>query len=854
VIDNEGFGVVWTDIASSGETGNYTGGAGDAATASSDRAGAKPFNTELRTASFDLSGWLPSDEVTLNYLANYQNFAAYDFLDLDISADGGATWTTLLSWNEDHGSFRNTPGEAVSIDLSPFAGMSGLQLRWHYYDPRTGNDYDWYAQIDEAGLSCVPHPIIDVDPDSLSSSQVPAQVVTQLLTIANLGNGDLEWTINEDVAATIVQPPAPSAPDARTAPEQAGYSSALYAPRPDAILFDEGFEDGAVPPAGWTHVANNPNQTWKLYTTRPHTGAYAANVVYDPALIPQDEWLLSPETPLVEGTLSLWSFGSLYWCRDTYDNCDLNVWLVVGDVGGGDDVFVGKADGDWTSSYTWSQSVFNLTPLLPGGPVRIGLQYAGLDGAQIALDDIVLDGTAGGACVTLEDVPWLSVAPDAGTTPSGSSTPVNVTTDATGLVPGLYEGNLCVHSNDLATPLVVVPVAMTVNNVPPEAGADPLAQWPQYSDEISPITVTATDNIAEVLTAVTSWSTDGVTFNPGLPDFLVLSAPSCIDSGGGMQTCTWTISGVIDLPAGFYTIRTTVSDDYGGVTVQDAEIEVIHEDAAVAFDDGNPVAVPVAEPGGDSGPFSLTMYVTEKVPDLPADGISGVAPGDISRANVAVTVVPVGPGEGPSFSCTTSVDAGGYAGVITVVCDLNGVPVNVYTVQVNVDGGYYSGSSEDVLVVYDPSLGFTTGGGWFYWPDTMDKTSFGYTMKYNKKGTNVKGSLLLIRHTAEGNYRIKSNALYGLALGESIDPAFGWASFSGKATYQEPGWLEPIGNHEFVVYVEDHGEPGSGSDQIWVETHDKDNAVIPVMSMDRPATDHTETLQGGNIVVPHGAE
>ena len=42
-----------------------------------------------------------------------------------------------------------------------------------------------------------------------------------------------------------------------------------------------------------------------------------------------------------------------------------------------------------------------------------------------------------------------------------------------------------------------------------------------------------------------------------------------------------------------------------------------------------------------------------------------------------------------------------------------------------------------MLVVYDPSLGFTTGGGWFIWPDgSGDKTNFGYTMKYNKKATD----------------------------------------------------------------------------------------------------------------------
>jgi hypothetical protein len=576
---------------------------------------------------------------------------------------------------------------------------------------------------------------------------------------------------------------------------------------------------------------------------------YAADVKYDPALIPQDEWLLSPAFALSDATLSLWSFGSLYWCRDTYDNCDLNVWLVVGDVGGGDDVFVGKADDDWSSSYTWSQSAFNLTPLLPGVPVRIGLQYAGLDGAQIALDDIVLDGTVFSSCATPEDVPWLGVSPTDGTTPPAGTVPVDVTTDATGLVPGSYAADLCVRSNDPVTPLVVVPVDLTVNNVPPIGDVDPPMQWPQYSDEISPITVTATDNMAEVLTATTSWSADGVAFSPGLPDFLSLSGPTCVDGGGGMQTCTWTISGFIDLPDGVYTVRTTVSDDYGGVTVTDAMIDVEPEDATVAFDDDNPVAVPVADPGGSSGPFSLTFYVTETVPDLPADPADGVAPGDIGRANVSMTLVPVGPGSPVVPSCTTSVAPIGYAGEMTVECDVPPLAVNVYTVQVTVDGGYYGGGGEDVLVIYDPSLGFTTGGGWFYWPETDEKTNFGYTMKYNKKGKKVKGNLLLIRHLADGSiYRVKSNALNGLALGDT--GSFTWASFSGKATYQEPGWPEPIGNHQFLVYVEDHGVPGAGADRFWIQVNDGDGNPV-ALTMDAPADANAQTLEGGNIVVPH---
>jgi hypothetical protein len=194
---------------------------------------------------------------------------------------------------------------------------------------------------------------------------------------------------------------------------------------------------------------------------------------------------------------------------------------------------------------------------------------------------------------------------------------------------------------------------------------------------------------------------------------------------------------------------------------------------------------------------------------------------------------------------------------MTLTCDFNDVPVNTYSVVVDAEGGYYKSQGEDVFTVYDPSLGFTTGGGWFYWPGTDEKTNFGYTMKYNKKGTKVQGSLLLIRHPADGTiYRVKSNALEGLALGESKYPLYGWASFSGKATYKDPAYEEypePVGNHTFVVYVEDWDEPGTGIDQFWIEVMDGDGMVIPIMSMDGDAVGNTVGLKGGNIVVPHNS-
>lgn len=79
----------------------------------------------------------------------------------------------------------------------------------------------------------------------------------------------------------------------------------------------------------------------------------------------------------------------------------------------------------------------------------------------------------------------------------------------------------------------------------------------------------------------------------------------------------------------------------------------------------------------------------------------------------------------------------------------------------------------------------------------------------------------------------------------------GWASFSDKATYLQPGWDDLLGNHEFIVFVEDYGEPSKGIHQMWLEMHDRVGDVFPTLSMGRNASDNAETIKGGNIVVPH---
>ena len=385
-----------------------------------------------------------------------------------------------------------------------------------------------------------------------------------------------------------------------------------------------------------------------------------------------------------------------------------------------------------------------------------------------------------------------------------------------------------------------VRVTVTCVNDPPQVDpCVPVTQTLQYSDGIQPVTITASDIDSSSLTI----SADG------LPDGLNVTG-NCAPVNGG-SSCQWTLDGQVLSSAGTYDMTVSVSDGELEASTQ-AAIVVETEDANCNTDENNPIGVQVASAGGNSGAFDLTVHLFEAQPDL-AD--AAAYPGDIGLVNVSMILSPVGPGSPVQGLCTADPVSGtGYDAIQTVTCSFNDVPVNTYTVQISGEGGYYSGYAEDVLVVYDPSLGFATGGGWFNWPGTGDKTNFGFTMKYNKKGEKAKGSLLLIRHLPDGTiYRVKSNALYGLSLGEvdDVEGRFGWASFSGKSTYMDPGMPEPEGNYEFITYVEDRNEPGTGVDQLWLKVLDKNRVEIAEMSMPSPATENTAILNGGNIVVPH---
>ena len=100
----------------------------------------------------------------------------------------------------------------------------------------------------------------------------------------------------------------------------------------------------------------------------------------------------------------------------------------------------------------WATPVDGLTAYLattPGGLNQ--LSWLGLE-------------LAAGACSSPSDLPWVSVDPTSGTTAPAATSTVDVTFDSTGLTAGLYEGFLCINSNDPDEDPVEVPVSLTVED------------------------------------------------------------------------------------------------------------------------------------------------------------------------------------------------------------------------------------------------------------------------------------------------------------------------------------------------------------------------------------------------------
>jgi hypothetical protein len=331
-------------------------------------------------------------------------------------------------------------------------------------------------------------------------------------------------------------------------------------------------------------------------------------------------------------------------------------------------------------------------------------------------------------------------------------------------------------------------VNVTVNavNDAPVFTINLLSQTVQYSDPITPVTVSVSD-------------VDDATSN------LTLTVLSSVPAGLSVTPTgvgSLTISGNPTVVAGVYPINLQVVDPHNATTNATVTITVNKETAETSYT--GDLSVITAGPTITTATIRLGAHLAQD-----ADG----APGDITLAKVTFELFKSSNmGNTPDTTVTgIAVDSNGDA-----LTFLSGVAADTYVVKVKIDAtnGYWTANPVGlgtINVAVGSNDQQTVGGGWV--PDSESvngKGNFGFTVR-NDKGTPKGNSIYVFRGTDGFNYVVKNNSWQGGFLNFSTEPGttvLNRSSFKGKCVVQkiDPSTglvVQSFGNFTFTVDARD---------------------------------------------------
>ncbi|WP_345012194.1 BspA family leucine-rich repeat surface protein [Christiangramia aestuarii] len=321
-------------------------------------------------------------------------------------------------------------------------------------------------------------------------------------------------------------------------------------------------------------------------------------------------------------------------------------------------------------------------------------------------------------------------------------------------------------------------------------------------------------------------------------------------------------------PANTYTVEADFLEDasYLGSTESDA-FDITQENAMVAYTGQSLQATPTARD------TEAWVVLSANIQDITANStytLYDAFEGDIRNAKIKFSVdetsfdsgwLPVTDLIDPSDSKTARVSYDWLA-------QISGNNTSEsFTVRILVDNGYYLAEDETVVTVYIPTGDFITGGGHIL-PDASAgeyastpglKTNFGFNVKYNKKGTKLKGHMNVIFRRLESDgsvrkYQIKSNAVQSLGVDVS-DPDAQVATFITKSNLTDiTDPLNPVslgGNLILKVDMTDRGEPGTDDSISFTLTDGNTGELLYSSNWTGIASEEMD-LSGGNLVVHSG--
>jgi len=288
---------------------------------------------------------------------------------------------------------------------------------------------------------------------------------------------------------------------------------------------------------------------------------------------------------------------------------------------------------------------------------------------------------------------------------------------------------------------------------------------------------------------------------PAIPSMTV--SPATIDEDGTVTVSgSFTDAGVLDthtvniLWGDGSSSAATVTQGAGGGTFT-ASHQYLDDDPTATTSDIKQITATVTDDDGDSGTYTANVTVNNVAPVI--SGITVPVDPQAMGTSVSISASFSDVGTLDTHTCTIDWDngAGPVAGTVSAGACTGAntyAAAGVYAVTVTVtddDTGQDAMTATDLIVIYDPSAGFVTGGGWYnsgagadqLYPDATGKANFGFVAKY-KKGANVPDGQTEFQFKA-GDLNFHSSAYEWLVVtGGCMAQYKGTGTVNGEAGYR----------------------------------------------------------------------
>jgi hypothetical protein len=313
----------------------------------------------------------------------------------------------------------------------------------------------------------------------------------------------------------------------------------------------------------------------------------------------------------------------------------------------------------------------------------------------------------------------------------------------------------------------------------------------------------------------------------------------------------------IDWGDGGPTTAAAVTQGTGGGSFT-ASHQYLDDNPSATFSDLQAIEVTVTDDDDGSGDASTTATVTNLAPAITEITVP-VGPQPLGTLGISAPFTDAGTldthtctidwddGAGP-VSASVSDDPGN--GTCSAAHNFTSAGVHAVTVTVTDDDtGSASLTSTDLIVVFDPSAGFVTGGGWYnslagsdrLYPQTVGKANFGFVAKYRAGASTPEG---------QTEFQFKAGDL------NFHSSEYEWLVVTGgcMAQYKGTGTVNGVAEYTFMLTLRDGGRCSSpttdgvrmkimGPDGLRYDTRFGDGDDIG------PQAGSVQAINGGSIVI-----